>query len=347
MDSEETKELNKLWELSLDMICVANTEGFFEKINPAFTQILGYTEEDLLSKPFTDFIHPDDLSSTYAEVEKLSKGALTISFKNRYKKKDGQYIWMNWHSAPDTETGKLYAMARDVTQEIQQKNELLRANEDLDQFAAIVSHDLKSPLRGISNLATWISEDLEGVENEDVKTNLELLKKKAASMESLINGILDYSKVGRENITTQLVNSSEVIKNIIKESEEEHTLSFNIQEKLPILNTKKTIFHQIISNLIGNAIKYHNKENGVINIGFELKHDVYQFSIEDNGPGIEKAYHDKIFNIFQTLNEKKDANSSGVGLAIVKKSVESLGGELTLESTPGKGSKFMFTIPKK
>lgn len=161
-------EIRQFFDLSLDMLCVANTDGYFKRLNPAFERTLGHSREELLARPFIDFVHPDDRASTLAEVEKLAAGALTVSFENRYRTRDGSYRWLNWTCAPQKETGQLFAVARDITEQKAAEQEKLReayaqlerlveertaelrnANEELRSFSYFVSHDLRAPLINI------------------------------------------------------------------------------------------------------------------------------------------------------------------------------------------------------
>ena len=222
---------------------------------------------------------------------------------------------------------------------------LKRSNKELRDFAHIVSHDLKSPLRSINALISWFQEDYEHVLDEDANDTFDKLNNKLEQMDSLIDGILRYSSVNDRNIlTTQKVSVREVLEEIGTILYIPEHIKFIFPDEMPMINADKTRIKQLFQNLISNAINYIDKEEGKIEVKFtELKH-YWKFSISDNGVGIAKAYHDKIFKIFQTLDSK--GKSTGIGLSIVKKIIELYKGTITLESEEGKGTTFFFKLRK-
>ncbi len=223
------------------------------------------------------------------------------------------------------------------------KKSLEKSNKQLDEFAYIVSHDLKAPLRAINSLSEWISDDIEEIVDDEVKNNLSLLRGRVMRMESLINGILEYSKIGKSKIEIESVKIRDLATDIfeILNTERKFKLVFT-GESLEI-KIQKIYLDQVLSNLISNAIKYyHNEDGGLIEVGAIEKIDRYQFYVKDNGPGIAKQYHDKIFKIFQTLESRDAKESTGIGLAIIKKILDENGGSITIDSEPGSGTKFSF-----
>jgi signal transduction histidine kinase len=237
----------------------------------------------------------------------------------------------------------LNRMARTLSENI---TLLKRKNEELDQYAHIVSHDMKAPLRGIDNIITWIEEDHTQELSPKIKEYIQLIKGRLVRAENLIQGILSYARVGREmpvkegtdlNVLLQEVKDNFVLRSGLK---------LEFQPDLPTIFTERLPLQQVLSNLISNAIKYHDKPNGKIMVNFKNRSDYYEFFVEDDGPGISKNYHDKIFQIFQTLQERDSFESTGVGLAIVKKILDDRKQNIQLTSETGKGSVFSFTWPK-
>lgn len=223
---------------------------------------------------------------------------------------------------------------------------LKRKNEELDQFAHIVSHDLKAPLRGIDNIVTWIEEDHRDELSPKVADYIRLIRTRLQRAENLIKGILVYSRVGRDKNPREPVNLNVLLVEIQESLEIPSHLQLEVPEKLPAIITERVPLQQILSNLIHNAVKYHDKPSGKIWIEFADKGDHYEFRVGDDGPGIGKNYHEKIFMIFQTLLARDSFESTGVGLAIVKKILDDRQQTIYLQSELGKGSVFVFTWPK-
>lgn len=223
---------------------------------------------------------------------------------------------------------------------------LKRKNQELDQFAHIVSHDLKAPLRGIDNVISWIEEDHISEISPKVKEYIQLIKGRLVRAENLIHGILSYARIGKETQEKEEVDVNQVVDEIGESLMSKSGVKLMVSPKLPKLFTEKVPLEQIFSNLIGNAIKHHDKKNGLIKVYHQEHPQHYEFFVEDNGPGIGKNYHHKIFVIFQTLQERDAVESTGVGLAIVKKILDDRNQKIHIASDAGKGAIFSFTWPK-
>jgi signal transduction histidine kinase/CheY-like chemotaxis protein len=219
-------------------------------------------------------------------------------------------------------------------------------NQELDDFSHIASHDLQAPLRGISNLAEWLVSDLGGKLPIENQQQLELIQSRVLQMNALINGLLQYARIGRENIDSSSVNLSQLIAEVVDLLDPPTEFQIQFPLDLPSINTQTLLLKQVLSNLIGNAIKYRNSPAGKVEILVADREDCFQFKIVDNGQGIAHENHKKIFSIFQTLVNREDLKGTGIGLTIVKKIVESRGGSVWVESELGKGSTFSFTWPK-
>jgi signal transduction histidine kinase len=224
---------------------------------------------------------------------------------------------------------------------------LEKSNKELDEFAHIVSHDLKAPLRAISNLSLWLQEDLGDSLTGDNRDNFSKLRNRVVRMEALINGILEYSRIGRQSVRSESIDVFLLVQEIVEILGPPANVKIHIQPDLPTLHGPKLLLIQVFSNLISNAIKYNDKADGMIRISAETKDGYYQFMIEDNGPGIPAEYHEKIFMIFQTLQSRDKIESSGIGLTIVKKILTTVGGKIWLTSEPARGTAFLFTWPDK
>ncbi len=224
-------------------------------------------------------------------------------------------------------------------------HELQQINTELKDFAYIVSHDLKAPLRGISQLSDWIRSDIEDkLEDENIEM-FDLLKSRIKKMYTLIDGVLDYSRVGRIEGQVEEIDLNELLKELFDLVKDDRESLLKIDSNLPVIKADKTRISQVYQNLFSNAFKYNNKDKVQITVSFEESVDFYRFSISDNGKGIEEKYFNKIFNIFQTIDAENE-DSSGIGLSIVKKIVEHFGGTIEVLSEVGVGSSFIFSLNK-
>ena len=218
--------------------------------------------------------------------------------------------------------------------------------KELESFAYIISHDLKTPLRGIASLADWIAQDYSDKLDDTGKEYIELLKSRVTRLEKLIDGVLTYSRAGRVEANLEETDFNQLVTDTIEMIAPPANVKINIENTLPKSFTYKVPMSQVFANLISNAIKHNDKAQVNISIGSEEDGKFWKFHIRDNGPGIEKEFHEKIFQIFQTLKTKDEMNSTGIGLSVVKKIIESNGGKIWIESKQGEGSTFFFTIKK-
>jgi PAS domain S-box-containing protein len=236
--------------------------------------------------------------------------------------------------------------AIDITERQQTQADLEQRNQELDSFVHIVSHDLKAPLRAVSNLSQWIEEDLEGSLTTANQEQMNLLRGRIERMSATIDGLLDYARIGRIEDSIEPVVIGELIAEIIDSLAPPPTFKIEIARNLPTLQTKRLLLSQVFANLIGNGIKHHDRSDGLLHIGITERQDFYEFTIADDGPGIAPEHREKIFTIFQAVNPQNRNDSTGIGLAIVKKIVEAEGGTIRLESQLDRGSTFYFTWPK-
>jgi PAS domain S-box-containing protein len=359
---QKTDELDRFFNLDLDLLCIADTDGYFHRLNLAWETTLGYTRAELKAKRFLDFVHPDDVASTLKALAQLSAQQTVMNFVNRYRCQDGTYRWIEWRSAP---AGKMiYAAARDITErkqaeaEIRQLNvelearvqqrtaELETANKELRDFVSIISHDLKTPLRGISQLAYWLVTDYAEAFDADGKEKVTLLINRVKRMNTMLEGILNYAKIGRIPVQENQFDLHRLVQDIIQEFAPPSEIQILIETPLPMIIGDPDWMTAVFTNLLENAIKFMDKPQGLVTIGCVDEETHWTFRVSDNGPGIAAQYHQKIFQMFQTLAAHDEHEDTGIGLALVKRIVEFYGGKIWVESTPGKGSTFFFTLPR-
>jgi two-component system sensor kinase FixL len=224
-----------------------------------------------------------------------------------------------------------------------QARELERSNAELEQYAYMISHDIKSPMRGISALAEWIAEDHGSVLGEEGRCQIQLLRERVKRVYDMIEGVLRYSRVGRRKSSGR-VDANVVLEGVIDGLTVPDGILVEAEGSLPSVEYDEVALAQVLQNLIGNAIRHMGKPEGVVRVGARETPEAWELYVRDTGVGIAPEHHERIFQIFQKLSA--DADSTGIGLALVKKIVESNGGRIRVESRPGEGSCFSFTIPR-
>ncbi|MEY3442867.1 MAG: hypothetical protein RLZZ519_1148 [Bacteroidota bacterium] len=345
-------QLAQFYELSLDMFCLAGKDGYFKFINQAWETCLGYSREELLAYPYVDFVHPEDKEATYGAAKMLASGKYVINFENRYKAKDGSWKWLSWMASPQ-EDGSIYAVAHDITsqKEDAKATEMLvrkleMTNQELDRFAYVVSHDLKTPLRGIINLTEWIVEDMGDHLKPEVAEHLRMLQERVDRIQTLINDLLIYSRTGRSQSKIVSVDLNQLVAEILESIEIPDGFQIELTNSLPVVKGVRVELFQLFQNLLVNAVKYRSSDHGSVQISAQDLGDKFEISIHDNGIGIAPKHHHKVFEIFHRLGEGAAVEGTGVGLAIVKKIVDTAGGEIRVESEGAGGTTFVFTWPK-
>jgi len=355
LEAQKQKYSSIIANMNLGLLEVDNDDKIL-MCNQSFSNISGYAEEDLLGKRGSDvFLTRESLKLMQEQNIKRQEGhssSYEIIVKN---KADENRVWLISGAPNYNLNGELtgsIGIHLDITEhkrlqiEKDKLVELLKhKNNELQEYAQIVSHDLKSPLRNISALTSWIKQDNLSCFDKTSLKHFEHLEQTLERMEDLISGILKYSGIDDSfSSQNEQVDFNEIVNEIIQTLHVPKHINIKIHNKLPVLNGDKIKYQQLFQNLINNAISYNDKPNGEIEIGFVVKNDEYQFYVKDNGVGIDKKYHDKIFKIFYYITKNK--NSTGIGLSIVKKIIEIYGGKIWLESEPSIGTTFYFTLKK-
>ena len=244
--------------------------------------------------------------------------------------------------------GKVILQTDELEEVIESRTEdLKRSNEELDKFAYAASHDLKSPLRAVRNLAEWIDEDAGDRLPEPSKKDLATLRNRVTRMERLLDSLLEYSRIGRKEDIPEEIDVGQLITDLKETLDVPPNFTIEVTPGLPSVNTPRGALNRVFGNLISNAIKHHEGDEGHVLVSHRESGQFHEFSIADNGPGIPEEFRDRVFTMFQTLRPRDEVEGTGMGLALVRKTVESHGGRIELESDGKTGATFRFTWPRR
>jgi len=350
-----SKRLEEVVSSISEVLIQLDKNGNIIYLNNAWETVTGYPVAESLHKNWSAFnLNPEirtKIEALFAsEVKSIHD---TVRIVTRDKGEKWLEISLASQFSAENESNGYIGTIIDITQrknaEAKLKSymrDLERINAELDQFAYVVSHDLKAPLRAINNLSEWIEEDITDLLEGDTKDQFRLLRGRVHRMESLINGILSYSRAGRIKTNKEKFLVKSVVDDLCETFSSKKPIEFKLEGngELEMFSEKITLM-QILQNLISNGIKYNDKTDVKITIGWKEVIDGLEFYVRDNGPGISPEFHEKIFVIFQTLQSRDEFESTGVGLAIVKKIMDEKGGKIRIESTMNEGTTFYFTWP--
>lgn len=342
------------------VVFIAGPDGSVEYLNE---QGFTYTGRDPAEGPgvLWEALHPEDAPLLQGVWEEFRGRGQALGVECRLRAADGSYRWFLLRCVPVPDAAERvtawFGAATDIHLQktveatlerrvAERTAELHRSNQELDQFAYVASHDLKAPLRGIANLATWIEEDVGAALPPESRRHLALLRGRVQRMERLLDDLLAYSRIGRVEAAPERLDPAEVVHDVVELLAPPEGFTVRVRGPMPVLVTPRAPFEGVLRNLIHNAIKHHHRERGTVVVSARETGDGFvQFTVADDGPGIAPAYHERIFRLFQTLRPRDEVEGSGMGLAYVKKAVETMGGTVRVESEPGRGAAFRFTWP--
>lgn len=352
--TEKTTELQGVFDNLVDAYVLINLKGDIIKWNEAAKELFGYERNEKIN--VAKLIYAEDITYALASFKELINEGSFSDYIARVNTKNKGVRWVHINASiiKNSQQKAIGAqgIVKDITNQraIEEENKKLlqdleKSNEELEEYAHIVSHDLKSPLRSINALVSWLREDYEGVLDTAGMQNIGLIEQTLEKMEQLINGILNYSSItNKEGFQYEDVNINKVIQDIINTIYIPKHITVSIIKPLPTIKADKTRVQQLFQNIISNAVNYIDKKEGFIEVNYTSNLSHYIFEIKDNGIGIEKEHFDKIFKIFQSLGNNK--NSTGIGLSIVKKIIDAYGGNVWLQSQPNIGTSFFFSLKK-
>ncbi len=348
-------------------------EWTFNYISPSCGRITGYRAGEFLENPnlLVEIIHPEDKALFIRHRNEVHEHEKSGSLTFRLITRDGSAIWMEHGCQAVYGAGGEYlgqrCSNRDITEKMKAEEalrfameqreqaeqqlkvlvrDLDRTNSDLQDFAYIVSHDLKAPLRGVISLANWLQEDYSDLLDEEGRAHFKKLIARTRRMHNLIDGILQYSRAGRSRAEMRRLDADALVRETIDSLSPLDAVVVRIEGRLPIVMYEKTLLVQLFQNLVGNSIKHLGKPRGEVVVSHADLGEDWEFCVRDNGVGIEERHLAKIFKLFRAVRAVDDGESTGIGLSVVKRIVERNGGRVRVESTPGKGSAFYFTLIK-
>lgn len=283
----------------------------------------------------------EDISEEKGRFEQVQTAMLNIledSDEEKNRLQQSQRAFLNILEDIDLEKGKLTGAYQRIE----------AVNKELEEFAYAASHDLKAPLRVIDNASKWLEEDLQEHLTEETRESMNLLRGRVGRMERLLDDLLEYSRIGRamDERYIDVITGDVLMANILALLSPPEGFTVKVSRSFADIHVRAMPLQQILMNLVGNAIKHHDKKQGAIEVTVEDRGGNYAFAVKDDGPGIPAQFHDQVFRMFQTLKPRDQVEGSGMGLAMVRKNIEIFGGTINLESAAGEGSIFRFTWPK-
>jgi PAS domain S-box-containing protein len=335
------------------MVWITRADGFNIYFSQKWMDYTGLTLEETMGHGWIKPFHPEDQQRAWEAWQQATQttGA-TYRVECRLRRADGAYRWFLILGVRqldfDGSTLKWFGTCTDITLAKLSEVELKAANQELQQFAYVASHDLQAPLRAIHNSAKWLEEDLEEHLTDETREHLNVLRGRVKRMEKLLDDLLEYARIGRarDSRYDETIKGDRLMEDVLALLSVEG-FTVEISPALANIEVRLMPLQQIFMNLIGNAIKHHNKKTGKISVTVEDDGDFYAFAVKDDGPGIGAQFHEQVFEMFRTLRPRDQVEGSGMGLAMVRKHIEVGGGTLRLESALGQGSTFHFTWPKR
>jgi PAS domain S-box-containing protein len=340
------EERDRFFDMSVEMLCVAGFDGWFKHLNPSWEKVLGWTAAELMSRPFTEFVHPEDRTPTSSERQRLSTGEVTMDFENRYLAKDGTYRWLSWRSVAVPEHGLIYAVARDIQE--QKRIEQLK-----NDFVSVVSHELRTPLTSIRGSLGLIAGGVAGELPAKARSLVDIAAKNCERLVRLINDILDVEKIesGQMGFRLAPVDLAALAEQAI-ESNRAYAEGYEVGLRIAGAAEGARVWGdadrllQVITNLISNAVKF-SPRGGVVEVAVTRGEGEARVAVTDHGQGIPPEFRQRIFEKFAQADSSstREKGGTGLGLSISRAIVERHQGRIGFASEPGVATAFFFDLP--
>lgn len=348
---------DRFFHITSDFVCTAGLDGYFERVSPSFSHRLGFTEQEMLTTPIVEFVHPDDREHTRLEFDRLAAATTgNEHFQNRYRTQTGDFIWLQWKSRLDTETGLVYAIARDITHQQQLEEKLREARQEAEQsnsaksgFLASMSHELRTPLNGIIGYSEMIRE--ENPDNEQLHADLSHVLDAAHQLLGLVNGVLDLAKIESghlelffepvdiEGLFQQVVST---ITPMVHKTNNQFVVDLRASGTI---ETDRSKLQQVLLNLLSNATKF--TDHGTVTLQATIMADHLHIRVSDTGIGMTARQLKKVFAPYTQLRNGQPNNykGTGLGMPIAANLAKMLGVGLDVESEVGVGTTFTLLAP--
>lgn len=358
---EKETERNRFFTLALDMLGIADFQGRLLQVNPAWQKSLGYSEAELKNVDAVQLVHPEDRPIIADRIHALKKGLEIDYFEVRGKHKDGSYRWIGWTASAFPKEKLVYIFGRDITprkvaeekvstlnEQLQQRvGELTQINKELEAFSYSISHDLRAPLRSMQGFAQALAD--EEKLSDTGKDYASRIGNSARYMDRLIHDLLEYSLLGRTQVAKIPVNVEALLADVLIQVDQqinEKKAVCEIVSPMHLVLANPSTLSQVLLNLISNALKFvPPNTTPKISISAEKRDEAVRIWVKDNGIGIAPQYQERIFGLFERLHTGQTYPGTGIGLALVRKGVERMGGKVGIESNVGKGSGFWLELP--
>jgi PAS domain S-box-containing protein len=339
-----------------DAIIIKGLDGIIRSWNPAAERLLGYRPEEMIGQPTTRLMPDDRVHEETMIIERLRNGQRVSHFETVRRRKDGSLLNVSLTISPIRDaSGRVVAASkvmRDITahkrieDNLRRSNaELQEANKDLDDFVYMASHDLRAPLNGVRTLAQWVVSD-DGSLSAESRERLLLIQRRIERMQRLLDDTRDYARAGRSADTSgTILSAAELVRDVAAAFQIPEGFAVRADPSLAKIRVYRVPLEQVLHNLIDNAVKHHDRPNGLVTVSVEPRESCLRFSVIDDGPGVPQEYRESVFAMFSQLKPRDTVEGSGMGLALVRKIVRKVGGDCGITGNEGRGAHFWFDWP--